>query len=91
MRDYEELQRAGQAARLEKLLENTHKPGFDHVTVAYALQRCKQELDELVLEVHVNGADPEKIRREFADLGNFADMDVLACDREISKRITGVH
>ena len=59
------------------------------MTVAYSLQRCKQELDELVLEIHVHGADPEKIRREFADLGNFADMGVLACDREIAKRGTG--
>ncbi len=84
-RSYRELQQAGMKARLEKLLENDHKKGFDDIDLMYVAKRL---LDE-VLEFHdaLLGAphNYEEMRRELADIGNFADMGILKCDREMKR------
>jgi phosphoribosyl-ATP pyrophosphohydrolase len=79
MRDYRALLEAGNKAQLEKLKENEHKEGWDNINMKYAINRLNEEVDELIIAKH-RGYVPE-IRREAADIANFAHMVVLACDR----------
>ncbi len=76
MRAYDELLEAGNRAQLEKLHENSHKRGFDSIDLAYALSRIQEEVAELC------AADTDQeLRREAADIANFAHMIIYAIDR----------
>jgi NTP pyrophosphatase (non-canonical NTP hydrolase) len=57
-------------AMLEKLDKNRHKGGWHNCTNAYLKKRLYRELSEL-LEAVKNGSG-EEIRKEAADVANFA-------------------
>jgi len=91
-RDYDELQQAGMAARLEKLLQNTHKRGFDVVDLDYSRSRLEDERSELDDELDQllswNSYSLvqkilllERVRSEAGDEGNFLDMIILTVDK----------
>lgn len=89
MINYKELLTHGNEAQLEKLKENKSKCGFDNVKIYYAAQRIYQEYNELITEVN-NQMLSEKdrlnrIRREAADVANYAHMIILKCDKELMK------
>jgi len=86
MRDYTELQNAGNKAGLEKLKMNEHKDGFDNIDMNYAYGRILEECTELGIEMNKSYweyGDYEAIRHEAADVRNFCDMIILKCDKEI--------
>lgn len=87
MRDYDNLLSAGNKAQLEKLEENPHKRGFDNIKLEYAHTRIKEEMAELNIEIngypHSQTIDWQKVRREAADVANFAHMIIFKCDQEI--------
>ncbi len=83
MRDLEALLKAGNAAQMEKLQENTYKRGSDDINTFYALRRLSEEVKELEDEFWLKEKDYKKIRREAADVANFAHMLIVACDKEI--------
>ncbi len=85
MRDYSKLLDAGNAAQLEKLLQNEHKRDFENIDLYYALGRLHNEWEELADELLLNDLDYKAIRHEAADIANFAHMVVLKCDKEICK------
>lgn len=97
MRDYDKLLEAGNKAQLEKLEENNHKRGFDEIDLDYAYGRIEDELLELKKELYdlYYGEFPCKIlkdqyncvdvRKEAADIANFAHMIILKCDQELEK------
>lgn len=87
MRNYDELLSAGNAAQIEKLRQNEHKKGFDDLEIGYIVKRLYDEFIETFeafIEYSTTG-DAEKLRHEFADVSNFSDMGILACDRIIKK------
>ena len=87
MRDYTELQNAGNKAGLEKLKMNEHKTGVDDIEIEYAYNRILEEAEELGVEINKhfwNKGNLEAIRHEAADVRNFCDMIILRCDKEIS-------
>jgi hypothetical protein len=79
VRDYNQLIHAGNRAQVEKLIENSHKGGFDYIEIDYAIYR----IDDEVRELHIASRkkDIKEIRREAADVANFNHMIILACDR----------
>ncbi len=81
-RNYKELLEAGNRAQLEKLYENKHKDGWDDISVGYAISRLKEELRELALAYHTEST--KHVRREAADIANFAYMIILKCDKYIT-------
>lgn len=83
LRDYDALIRACNNAMLEKLHENNHKSDFDDVNIAYAISRIHQELGEL--EEAKADQNIQEIRREAADVANFAAMIILRCDGYLYK------
>jgi len=82
-RDYDGLIRAGVQAQIEKLNMNEHKRGFDDVDPWYAYTRIRDELHELEYEVHEK--DFYKMRKEAADIANFAHMIIYRCNQELNK------
>lgn len=60
----------------EKLEKNKHKGGWKDCDKKYLLNRLKQEVAELNLACSVSDGiiDPNDIRREAADVANFAMM-----------------
>lgn len=82
MRNYNGLIASANNAMLEKLKENEHKTGFDEMTIKHALLRIGEETMELSQEIYSQGS-PENIRREAADVANFAAMIIYQCDRLI--------
>ena len=99
-RDYEKLISAGNKAQLEKLKlpENQHKRGFDDIDIHYAVKRITEEINELVKEtfkiqektgylitIPIDEMDIEAVRKEAADVANFAHMIILKCDQELNK------
>lgn len=87
MRDYDSLIDAGNKAQIEKLEENSHKKGFENINLSYAFHRLQEEMDELSNEIYDNlesGGRIEEIRREAADIANFAHMIIYKCDQELS-------
>jgi len=85
-RDIAGLLKAGNKAQLEKLRENNHKKDFNDVNVEYCFRRLSDERLELRDEIINGELDYKKIRREFADVANFAHMGILACDRVLNKK-----
>lgn len=78
-------------AMKEKLDENEHKPSITMLDLDTAISLMKDELEELKFELWAltirNGrtADNLKaIRRELADVMNFAGAAVVACERELA-------
>jgi hypothetical protein len=78
MRNYEKLIESGNKAQMEKLRENEHKRGFDNLDVRYSNRRIKEEQQELDHAIAIG--DLEAIRREAADIANFAHMIIYRCD-----------
>ncbi len=84
-RDYDKLLESGNKAQLEKLLLNEHKRGFENINLDYAINRIYQEIEELH-EAHLfNDVDFSSIRKEAADIANFAHMIIFKCDQELNK------
>ncbi len=79
MRDYNKLLHAGNRAQVEKLIENSHKAGWDNIGIDYAINRIEDEVREL--HTAIDKRDVKEIRREAADIANFAHMIILTCDR----------
>ena len=90
MRDYEGLIKSANNAMLEKLKENEHKPGFNELSFKRALLGICRETAELSEEIK-SQESLHYIRREAADVANFAAMIIYKCDKLISemKRIKG--
>lgn len=84
MRDYDGLIKSANNAMLEKLKENEHKPGFIELTLKEALLGIGTETMELSQEVFSNGA-LQNIKREAADVANFAAMIIYKCDKLMSE------
>ncbi len=93
-RDYDELLKSGNNAQLEKLKENEHKRGFEDIGLYYAFKRLDEEYEELKCElydfssfgrIHKNTFDFSAIRKEAADIANFAHMIILKCDQELER------
>lgn len=83
-RNIDKLLQSGIAAQTEKLLENSEKRGFDNIDIDYGFKRLQDEYLELFDELYyVKKRDPHKIRREAADVANFAHMIIFACDKLI--------
>lgn len=96
MRNYKALIESGNAAQLEKLMENEHKRGFENIDIPHAFRRMSEELDEAHIEMCKYGISnrlnvkPEKsvleaIRHEAANIANFAHMIIYRCDQELEK------
>ena len=82
MRDYKKLLESGNKAQLEKLLLYKEKGEFP--TDLYLLiLLLKAEYGELLVELYLK--DYKAIRKEFADIANYAHMGILACDKELEK------
>jgi uncharacterized protein YjaG (DUF416 family) len=84
MRDYKALLEAGNRAQLEKLKENEHKDGFNQIDLEYAVSRIREETEELEVELIFRDND-KNIRREAADIANFAHMIIFGCDRKLKE------
>jgi hypothetical protein len=84
-RDYLKLLQAGNTAQIEKLRENEHKPGFDNIDINWAFKRLHDEFRELFSELSEDNKDYSLIRKEAADVANFAHMIILAADQEMNK------
>lgn len=82
-RDYNGLFDAVFPAMLEKLKENEHKCGWDNIEPEYALGRIFDEY--LELKDAIPKGDMEEIRREAADVANFAAMIIYQCDKELEE------
>jgi hypothetical protein len=91
---YTKLFRHGNKAQEEKLLHHRHKTGIYHLPIYYALERLRQELSELSMEIHSTPEIPlpesqidyGAVRREFADIANFAHMGIYTCDKIIERK-----
>lgn len=83
-RNYADLLGAGNNAQIEKLLENEHKGGFTGQDLIQLFLLLQEEVLELTREMVLEFYDPRSIRREAADIANFAHMIILECDREIA-------
>ncbi len=92
-RDYTALIEAGNAAVMEKLLENGHKPGFDNLDLYEEFENLQDECTELFLELFKMDGEriPEESldyrsgRREAADVAAHAMMMVKAFDDKIKE------
>ncbi len=83
-RDYDSLIKAGNKAQIEKLRENDHKDPFNTVALWDAYCLLRDEIEELDFEIDDSNKDYSKIRREAADVANFAHIIILKCDQELS-------
>jgi hypothetical protein len=79
MRDYEALLKAGNAAQMEKLEENEHKEGFEKLSVSILSGLLYEEVNEFQ-----NATSVQEIRREAADIANYAHMIIYTCDKIIA-------
>jgi len=79
-RNYGELLAHANIACLEKLNENSHKPGFDTISLGETFNGLQEEVIELKNEI-LSSYNPDTIRREAADVANYAAMIILFCDR----------
>lgn len=70
-------------AMREKLNENNHKKPITGLSFSSALGGLKGELVELTDEILSENWDFVKIRRELADVVNYAGACIFACDRLI--------
>jgi NTP pyrophosphatase (non-canonical NTP hydrolase) len=68
----------------EKLAENTHKGPITTMVLVEAIERMKIELWELLEELNKEEWDYVAIRRELADVMNYAGAGVVDCDRVIA-------
>ena len=91
-RDYMMLVIAGLNAKKEKLYANDHKRGCEDIPLHYSFHRLIEEVEELKAEFMKRsevGLDPRSnysdLRREAADVGIFADMIILECDRKLER------
>ena len=85
MRNYDKLLAAGNAAQLEKLKRDSHKPPFETMDVEEAFGLMRQETHEVFTELYSSREiDYTALRSEFADVANFAHIGILACDREMN-------
>jgi hypothetical protein len=87
-RNINNLLHAGNSAQIEKLNENEHKDGFDKLPLYLCLDGMLEEKDEVCEEYNKKVIDHKALRREFADVANYAHMGIMACDREIEKEGT---
>jgi len=78
-RDYKFLLQEGLKAQVEKLRENDHKCGFDTEQLQILFNKLLREVEELHAEIFTLPRDYKKIRREAADVANFAFMIILKC------------
>ena len=88
MRDYTKLQKAGNKAGLEKLKARETKYNSLVGDVQEAYRLLVDEVEELGFEVFKHfwvGDRLKEIRHEAADVRNFADMIILACDEGLKK------
>ncbi len=84
-RDYDKLLKSGNNAQLEKLKENEHKKGFDDIDIDYSFRRLHDELRELFSELAEDVIDYTKVRKEAADIANFAHMIIFKCDQVLDR------
>lgn len=71
------------AAMSEKLEENRHKEGWQDLGIADCVVRLLEEVDELLEAAAAE--DPKEVRREAADVANFAGMIVEKCNARMAK------
>lgn len=87
--EYESLLSAGNKAQIEKLKANSHKSGMDNLDPCYGYDCLEKEMEELQNELLLYPLSEDKkeswkaIRREAADIANFAYMIILKCDKEL--------
>ena len=82
-RDYKNLLQEGHKAQVEKLRENDHKSGFDTEGMDVLFHKLTIEMRELYDEIFCDTPDYNKIRREAADVMNFAAMIILNCVQKL--------
>ncbi len=82
-RDYTLLLESGNAAMMEKLQLNKHKPGFDKISLLYEYNRICDEVQELRDELSNDIIDHRKSRWEAADIAVRCFLIILECDRRI--------
>jgi len=88
MRNYEELIQSANKAMMEKLLENEHKPSWKDINLKDLFSFLFFEMEELNTEVFYNSDVPgraARIRREAADVANYAAMIIELCDEMIAQ------
>lgn len=97
-RNYAELQKSANKAKLEKLKINERKKDFDNLTLSYCYNRIIKELNKFykaLMEVFESMSREkdikiiiekiEAVRAEAADVGNFADMAIFRSDEMIEQ------
>lgn len=95
-RNYDELLKSANIAMLEKLKENEHKNGFEDIDIEFAINRITEETDELDIEFNgiamykawkgkMHKTNYHKVRREAADVANFAAMIIYKCDQKMKE------
>jgi len=83
-RNYGELIAHANIAMLEKLNENSHKPDWNKLCLRELLEGVSEENRELQAEYPKGKI--ENIRREAADVANFAAMIINFCDKLIKEK-----
>jgi len=83
-RNYGELIAHANIAMLEKLNENSHKPDWNKLCLSELLEGISEENRELQAEYPKGSI--ENIRREAADVANFAAMIINFCDKLLKER-----
>ena len=88
-RDVLSLLESGNKAQLEKLKENHHKDNWENMSFEELYDFLHAEEVELYNEVctpegeWIDKPDYSKIRKEAADVANFAHMIIQFCDKQI--------
>jgi len=92
MRDVEKLIAGANAAMREKLEENSHKPGWEKISIQELLRLSDTETVELKMAVYIfehqlcdRYEAIREVRREAADRINFDAMLIQKCDKIISE------
>lgn len=83
MRNTFELLYKGMRAQIEKLEENSHKDDWEDMDLQTLFTHLCDEVDELEQEVTQNGTFLA-LRREAADVANFAHMIIALCNKELT-------
>jgi len=78
-REYVNLLHSGCKAQLEKLTENSYKPGFEGNDLAGTYMMLEAEVGELWETIETK--ELTDIRREAADVANYAHIIIFNCDR----------
>jgi NTP pyrophosphatase (non-canonical NTP hydrolase) len=88
-RDPEILFKHGNRAQEEKLIENSHKPGWDDIGIHKAISLTYAEVEELLdclnSRERYTKEHLKEIRREAADVANFAHMTIYAVDKALKE------